>query len=69
MAITGDFTGQYWHLIRLDDGTFKLNNDFMGKNMVLDVRGGTYIGYMTNINVDYTGQHWMFKKIGKIANY
>jgi hypothetical protein len=69
MAKSGGYTGQRWHFTRQDDGTFKLSNDFTGNSKFLDVYSNIQFGQMSNSNVDYTGQHWTFKKIGKVADY
>jgi len=69
MAKTGDYTGQRWHLARLNDGTAHLSNQFTRANMLLDVFSNTHVAHMSPKNVDYSGQHWSFVKIGKMEDY
>jgi len=66
MALTGNFSGQRWRLVRLNDGTFRFHNEFSGHKMFLDVARNTHVPRMFNNNVDYSGQHWTFNRLGKI---
>jgi hypothetical protein len=66
MALTGSYTGQYWNLYPLGDGTFKLNNHFTTPTMYLDVYSANYIPIMGNNSTDCRGQIWAFTKIEKV---
>ncbi|CAO2656252.1 Nn.00g050550.m01.CDS01 [Neocucurbitaria sp. VM-36] len=55
-------TGQYWHLTEQDDGSVKINNQFTGPDMYLDIVEDTL--QPTLAARDSPGMHWTLSKVG-----
>ena len=51
IAATGNYSGQYWELSPLGDGTYRLTNSFQGAGMAFDTWQMASTG-------NYSGQHW-----------
>jgi hypothetical protein len=63
MAKVGDYSGQYWKFIPVDDGSYQMTNAFLAdRNLVLDVRDdGRAI--MAEAG-DSSTQHWAVTLLG-----
>jgi hypothetical protein len=64
MGQTGSYSGQFWKLTVLSDGTYRLTNSYLGFSRALD----TYSGpdsrpFMGKTDQDYGGQHWTLARV------
>ncbi|KAJ4365712.1 hypothetical protein N0V83_008332 [Neocucurbitaria cava] len=57
-----DNTGQYWNLAEQDDGSVKINNQYTGPDMYLDIVADTL--QPTLAARDSPGMHWILSKVG-----
>jgi hypothetical protein len=57
MGITGNYSGQYWHLSAYGDHCFRMTNMFLGEGFSLDTYADTRALFMGTTG-DSTGQCW-----------
>ncbi|MCY0094633.1 RICIN domain-containing protein [Hoeflea ulvae] len=59
LADTGNYSGQYWKVTRLDDGSYRLTTQWQGEGKSLDVvNDGTNNRLQLADTGNYSGQHW-----------
>jgi hypothetical protein len=59
MGQTGNYSGQFWKLTPLSDGTYRLTNSYLGTSRALDTYSDTdNRPFMGKTDQDYSGQHW-----------
>ncbi|AKI01036.1 hypothetical protein IMCC20628_02337 [Hoeflea sp. IMCC20628] len=59
LADTGNYSGQYWKLTELDDGSYRLTTQWQGDGKSLDViNDGTNNRLQLADTGNYSGQHW-----------
>ncbi|UJR16748.1 hypothetical protein I4U23_003648 [Adineta vaga] len=68
LALTGYYTGQRWHLIRENDGTFRLWNEFTTENMFFGVNPSNQVAQMSRKNNAQVSQRWNIVKIAKVVD-
>lgn len=69
MAVSGDFSGQFWTVTPLDNGYCRLTNSFLGTEIALDVAPDEEPRVPTMRSVDNaSGQHWRLAKIDGSAS-
>ena len=63
MGKTGNYSGQYWKLTDMGDGTFRLTNAFLKESRSLDTYSGTENKPFMGDTGNYSGQFWTLTKI------
>ncbi|CAF1263711.1 unnamed protein product [Adineta ricciae] len=63
LAKTGQYTGQFWHLVRRSDGTYNMWNDFTTQDKLLGVIPSSGVAKMLPKAASEAKQRWRFVKI------